>query len=91
MSDAASSPDNVFDLYVLLKDENAALDSSFQFSNINLVNNIISGDLYIDNKLVEFEIDSFSIMYFDHFSVGDYLFNIINNKYIKRIDYTQEL
>lgn len=90
MSDAAHSPDNVFDLYVLLKDETAPLDSSFQFSNINLMNNIITGDLYIDNKLVEFEIDSYSIMYFDHFSVGDYLFNIIENKFIKRIDYSKE-
>jgi len=90
MSDAAHSPDNVFDLYVLLKDESAALDSSFKFSNLNLLNNIITGNLYIDNQLVEFEIDSYSIMYFDHFSVGDYLFNIIDNKYIKRIDYSSE-
>lgn len=90
MSDATDAPDNVFDLYVLLKDETAVLDSSFRFSNVNLMNNIITGDLYVDNTLVEFEIDSYNIMYFDHFSVGDYLFNIIENKYIKRIDYSQE-
>ncbi len=88
---ASNSPDNIFDLYVLLKDESAPLDSSFYFSQLDLMNNIITGHLHIDNQLVEFEIDSYSIMYFDHFSVGDYLFNVIDNKFIKRIDYTKEM
>ena len=88
---ASNSPDNIFDLYVLLKDESAPLDSSFHFSHLDLMNNIITGHLHIDNQLVEFEIDSYSIMYFDHFSIGDYLFNVIDNKFIKRIDYTKEM
>jgi hypothetical protein len=84
------SEDTIFDIYVLLKDKGACLDSSFRFEKVVLLNNIICGKLYIDTQIIDFEIDSYSILFFDHFTVGEYLFNVINKKYIVRVDYSFE-
>ncbi len=84
-----SSEDTIFDIYELLKDSNSTcLDSSFWFEDVLLLNNIITGNLFMKNEVIEFEIDRYSILFFEHFTVGEYLFKVIDKKYIVKVDYS---